>query len=127
MILLIAGKNQMKPNMKVVGDLSNIVSISGDPIQQPDPVFFKKNQITIGTELVYYGRHAPGTKWKVARILHFYNEVPSRKNHWEGRLRFRRVEQPQTLNDALVLHCENGARMELTFQYVSYSAIWRLT
>ncbi len=115
----------MKNNLRVIGDISNIVPINQQQ-EAGDPVFFKKNQITIGTELVYYGRHAPGTKWKVARILHFYNETPNKRNHWEGRLRLRRVEHPETLNDALVLHCENGARMELTFQYVSYSAIWRL-
>lgn len=110
---------------------NNVLSIeTREPVQKieiADPVFFKKDQIREGVCLINYGRRNPqGTKWIVKRVLHFYQEEPNSRNRWQGRLRHRKVSCPETLMDAVVLHCENGAKMELTFQYLSYSAIWRL-
>lgn len=107
---------------------ADIIHLIGEAsFLQNDKIFFKKSDIKVGTELIRCGRldEIP-TKWTVKRILHFYNEIPNKRNFWQGRLRHRRVETPETLLDAVVLTCANGAQMELTFQYLSYSAIWRL-
>lgn len=84
-----------------------------------DIIFFKKEQLKIGMSLKYYGRHRPGTTWEVVGIWYF----PLVR----GQYRRHKVDTVVTLQDQIDVVCkETGQHMELTFQYLSYSAIWRL-
>lgn len=84
-----------------------------------DPVFFSKDQLKVGSILKYYGRHAPGTTWEVTKIWYFTKV--------KGQYRSHRNQTVTKLDDAIEVVCQDdGTIMELTFQYLSYSAIWRL-
>lgn len=99
---------------------AEVIQLPGISISKgvDDPIFFRKEQLKLNTALVYYGRHKPDSKWFVSRIwtFHLIN----------GQYRSHRVSTPRTLSDAVEVTCEDGTIMELTFQYLSYSAIWRL-
>ena len=84
-----------------------------------DNIFFTKDQLKVGSILKYYGRHAPNTTWEVTSIRFYIMH--------KGQLRSHKVKSPQTLADQVEIKCRNdGTCMECSFQYLSYSAIWRL-
>jgi hypothetical protein len=84
-----------------------------------DRVFFRKDQIMIGTVLVYYGRRNPGKTWRVMRVRNFKRVNGECVGKWD---RF-----VKGLQDEVELHCEEtGDWVYLHFGYLSYSAIWRL-
>ena len=95
-----------------------------------DPVFFRKEQLTIGTKLVYMGRTDPNSIWEVSKIHHNYYDVYSNIRH-------RNVKVPKTFLSLIFLRRisnappikgrkKMGNRLELNFGYLSYSAIWRI-
>ena len=104
----------------------SVVDITTIPIE--DKVFFRKEKIKPGVELIRYGRRQPyPTKWEVKRLLHYYIEAPSHRNYWKETWRYHKLDTPKTLDTVAVLKSEHGATMELTINYLSYSAIWRLS
>jgi hypothetical protein len=84
--------------------------------QETDSVFLHRSQISIGTELINYGRLYHGTLWRVIEI----------KNISSGG-RTTRVTTIKSIHDIVVL-CRVGSNetTQLGFVYLSYSAIWRL-
>lgn len=88
---------------------------------QADNVFFTKEQIEVGTELVYLGRHDPGVVWKVKEIRTF--------KITNGQLRSHKTNKVEKLDDEVQMVCvgqTKGRYLELTFSYLSYSAIWQI-
>lgn len=85
-----------------------------------DDVFFHKSQVRIGTAFVYMGRMDPLSVWTVVDVHTFARS----KNGWKR----RRAEEVAKLKDEVVLHREGGQHksLQLSFQYMSYSAIWRM-
>ena len=81
-----------------------------------DDVFIHKSQINIGTEFVNYGRLEHGTVWRVTEI----------KTYSAGG-RTTKVDNVQKTSDNVVLlkRGSNETR-QMSFIYLSYSAIWRL-
>lgn len=100
-------------HLKVIGSLA-------------DPVFFTKSQVRIGTKLINVGRrnNLIPMEWEVTRI-YTYSIV-------RGQYRSRRVETVNKLSDAIELVPVNAPKgyqrkfLELSFDYLSYSAIWRI-
>lgn len=88
------------------------------PAPMLDDIFFHKTQIKIGTRLRYMGRLAPNTTWVVTSIR--------TRDSKTGRL--RPSDSVQKLSDDVYLRREDNRRdlRQGTFQYLSYSAIWRL-
>lgn len=114
--------------MKSSADVINIIGrlpVTGDPI------FFRKDQLEVGKQLVYFGITDPNSIWEVTKITHAYFDPYSNR-------RYRKVNSPEALMDLVYLRRisnkprvrKNGKRMsgrlELNFAYLSYSAIWRL-
>lgn len=103
---------------------NNVISIrsnSDGQVPTEDSVFFTKDQIKVGSELLYVGRHDPGVIWRVTAIYSFSTV--------NGQLRSRKVQTVQKLADEVQLVCvgrTKGRFLELSFQYLSYSAIWRI-
>lgn len=86
---------------------------------QTDPIFFHKSQLAVGAKFRHMGRRRPGTTWTLQRIWTIKNEK-------YGRVRMH-VASVQKLNDILELRCEEDGEVKTAvFQYLSYSAIWRL-
>ena len=109
-------------------NISYITTIKTDGVQTDDKVFFKKDRIKPGVELICYGRRQPyPTKWHVKRLLHYYIEAPSHRNYYKETWRYHKLDEPKNLDTVAVLKSEHGATMELTISYLSYSAIWRLS
>lgn len=86
------------------------------PAPQYDPIFFRKVDIEVGTELLYKGRLAPDTLWRVVRIM-------SDQGIGKG---MRAVPAVRKLRDSLIVRNKAGETREITFAYASYSAIWRM-
>lgn len=93
-----------------IGDIQPIV----------DKVFFRKEQISVGTVLVCRGRRTnPNTTWEVRRIFTF--------RLVRGQYKSKKVNTVECLLDAVELYCPQKKKyMELSFQYLSYSAIWQI-
>lgn len=86
-----------------------------------DKVFFRKTDVGLGTVLEYFGRHAPGSKWSITKIYTF---------EWHnGQVRSKQIDYVSKLDDEIVLSNINGKAfdMHLTFGYLSYSSIWRIS
>lgn len=82
--------------------------------QPVDPIFFRKVDIFVGQKLLYMGRSAPNTVWKVKSI-----------QTDAGKKGYKYVDVVHKLADYVVL--SNGVEVkQMTFGYMSYSAIWRL-
>lgn len=82
--------------------------------QPVDPIFFRKVDIFLGQKLLYKGRSAPDTVWTVKSI-----ETNAGK---EG---YKHVDVVQKLADYVTLS-DGWETKQMTFGYMSYSAIWRL-
>jgi hypothetical protein len=84
-----------------------------------DPIFFHKSVVKVGTRFTYHGRLFPGTTWIVYRIWHIAlsNGERVRTNPaWVV-----------ALKDRIEMRCEEtGEIRSLSFDYISYSAIWRV-
>lgn len=107
-----------QPNIGLY-DTLRLIKASPKPGPNNDSVFFTKDQLKVGSILRYYGRHAPNTVWEVTSIRYCVIH--------NSELRSHKVTIPQTLQDQVKVKCRNdGTCMELSFQYLSYSAIWRL-
>lgn len=78
-------------------------------------IFFSKNDITIGTKLIYHGRRRPNTVWIVVAI-------------WTGGADHVENFRPHVryLDDEIELHNDHGEVKRLKFKYASYAAIWWL-
>lgn len=83
-----------------------------------DAVFFTKNQISVGTVMIYVGRLDPSA-WIVSKIV---NTDSNGKRHL--------VQTVEKFDDIVYLKRSNGtpsmAQRAATFAYLSYSAIWRV-
>lgn len=88
-----------------------------------DDIFFTKEQIVRGIELQHCGRLDPGSIWVVTNIRsQFAGKVP-------GNYSWREVPAIRHLSDEITLRRVGGRNGEIrtaTFQYMSYSAIWRI-
>jgi hypothetical protein len=87
-----------------------------------DNCFFRKEDIKIGTILVYQGRTEPMTHWRVDDIT----STIIRARYMPKNVK---VDMVQKLTDRLLLRriTPGGKRRvlrDVTFQYLSYSAIW---
>jgi hypothetical protein len=117
-----------------------VINIHGlrieDQAFMADPVFFRKEQLTIGTKLVYLGRTDPNSVWEVAKIHQNYS---ARNIFYEKVIRHRNIKTPETFLSLIFLrrisnspqtklkgYRKMGHRLELNFGYLSYSAIWRI-
>ena len=86
---------------------------------QTDPIFFHKSQLAVGARFRHMGRLRPGTTWVLQRIWTMRKE-----RYGDVRMHTTSV---QTLRDRLELRCEEDGNVRTpSFQYLSYSAIWRL-
>jgi hypothetical protein len=90
-----------------------------------DPVFFHKSQVQIGTKLINIGRrNIFPMEWEVTKIYTF--------SIVRGQYRSRNTDKVVKLSDAIELRPINPPKgwkrkyMELSFQYLSYSSIWRI-
>lgn len=81
-----------------------------------DPIFFRKDDVQVGIELLYMGRLAPRTKWTVI-------EIKTDLGRGHG---MKIVQAVRTLGDYLTLRSASGEIRRMTFLYASYSAIWQL-
>lgn len=81
-----------------------------------DPIFFRKDDVQVGVELLYMGRLAPRTKWTVV-------EIKTDLGRGHG---MKQVQAVRTLGDYLTLRSAGGEIRRMTFSYASYSAIWQL-
>lgn len=81
-----------------------------------DPIFFTKDQISVGVTMIHVGRLYPSA-WVVERIV---NLTPRGAR--------RAVQTVQTFADLIYLRRANGAPplKRTTFGYLCYSAIWRV-
>lgn len=88
--------------------------------QGRDPVFFHRDQMAVGTELICYGRIDHGAIFKVVEIKTWYQTKT-------GNTRQGRANTCRHLSDEIVLRNEaTGERRQAAFSYFCYSAIWRL-
>jgi hypothetical protein len=85
-------------------------------------VFFGKADAMVGTVFVYHGRRNSGATYRVEAITSWTTKRDGvRKPQWQD---MRRVAK---LGDRLTLrNTKTGERREVSFQYLSYSAIWWL-
>ncbi len=111
-----------------------VVNLKGEAFSA-DPVFFTKNQLAVGSKLLYLGRTDPGSVWEIKKI-HSHYFVYSKYGVKE--IRHRLVKSPLKHFDLIFLKritntprlTSTGKKMssilELNFSYLSYSAIWRV-
>jgi len=84
-----------------------------------DPIFFHKSNIRLGTRFRNYGRLTSGTTWVVQAIWTLSHSSFGVSRHM--------ITNVRTLKDRLEMHCEETGEIKtLAFDYMSYSAIWRL-
>lgn len=81
-----------------------------------DPIFFRKDDVQVGVELLYMGRLAPRTKWMVT-------EIKTDLGRGHG---MKQVEKVRTLGDYITVRSSSGEVRRMTFAYASYSAIWQM-
>lgn len=85
-----------------------------------DPIFFHKSQVSVGSRLRYFGRTNPNSEWRVVAIQS-YRRV---NKTW----RMHHVEQVAHLgDDVIVVNQATWEQRTISFSYMSYSAIWRLS
>jgi len=86
-----------------------------------DDIFFHKSQVKYGKTLLYYGRWQPMSRWDVIKIeSHFLGKEV-------GDVTTKKVNEVRYLSDIItVQNIETGQKRQLSFAYLSYSAIWRL-
>src|SRR4051812_19743235 len=105
--------------MKGWYELPKEVEENNDVVQLfEDDVFFRKDQITVGTRLTYMGRSDTGAVWEVYRIYSF-----DRKKGKDVR-----VEVCKRLKDEVQIRRvsntkppkRHGKQMFMSFQYFSY-------
>jgi hypothetical protein len=84
--------------------------------QGSDDVFLHMNQVIVGLELIYWGRLDHGSVWQIVEIKSYSKS---------GRTSL--VRSVQTYKDDIVmLRLGSNETHQVSFQYLSYSAIWRL-
>lgn len=99
----------------IIGSFGPKVGNVGCKPRPVDKVFFRKEDLRIGTLLENFGRRAGGSIWELTRIL-----TPNGKGGWKA------VAVPRTLGDHLYLWNPTFGERAMTFGAASYSAIWRL-
>ncbi len=114
---------------------ANVYRIGGDTLTGPtlgyDPIYFTKDQIRPGVELLNFGRrqykvYGAPTKWAVKRLIHYYYVKPNHSNRYQGAVKYHRLDKPKTYESVAILVSEKGSQMELTIGYMAGSALWRL-
>jgi hypothetical protein len=87
-----------------------------------DPIFFKKEDITVGRTLLYYGLSDPMGEWEVKKIISWF--TTDERGKWEP----REVPEVRHLDDDVYIVKIGNSRIrrKFTFGYIRYSAIWRL-
>jgi|KBSSwiStaDraftv2_1062776.scaffolds.fasta_scaffold00263_47 hypothetical protein len=84
--------------------------------QGNDDVFLHMNQVRVGLELLYWGRLDHGSVWQVVEIKTYTKNGRAIK-----------VNNVQTPRDNIVLlRMGTNETHQISFTYMSYSAIWRL-
>jgi hypothetical protein len=115
--------NLARRSLKLAVDNSKTPAITKESSrwQEHDPVFFHKEQIHVGTRLIYFGRTHHGELWQVAAITTY--RLNSR-----GRTISESVNDVLKLSDDVTLvriGGEQSAR-KVSFGYISYTSIWRI-
>jgi hypothetical protein len=86
--------------------------------QGQDDVFLHRSQIYVGAELMYYGRTDHGSIWRVTGIR-------TTSKHVMGTQPVQVVQRMK--DDVELTRIGNLADVkQVTFGYMSYSAIWRM-
>lgn len=101
-----------KSHLRVVADNGSRVA---------DPIFFRKEDVRKGTRLFYHGASGHG-EWVVNVITTTIRQ--------DGQLHDIEVDDVRVLSDVLTITRVRGGRPEtrrVSFSYLRYSAIWRLT
>jgi hypothetical protein len=90
--------------------------------QGEDAVFFHKSQIKVGVRLMNFGRKAHGEIWEVVEIKTYRMAATG-----SGRMLSRKVDVVGKFTDDIIVRriAANETR-QLSFQTLSYSAIWRI-
>jgi hypothetical protein len=98
--------------------MAKVIAFRRDRKYEHDPIFFTKDQITLGTVLIYAGRREHSA-WIVSRII-TTNTRGARHN----------VPAVLKFSDQVYLRRSNGppsnAQRAMSFGYLCYSAIWRI-
>ena len=86
-----------------------------------DDIFFHKSQVAYGTDLVYYGRLEPLSEWQVVKIeSHFLGKIV-------GEVSVKKTNEVRLLSDIITVQSsETGQKRQMSFAYLSYSALWRI-
>jgi len=85
--------------------------------QGSDNVFIHRSQIELGTKLLNFGRLDHDSIWEVQTIFSVFENSGRRKY----------LDNIDKLNDQVVLkRIGSNETRQMTFVYLSYSAIWRL-
>src|SRR4051812_40925652 len=95
-------------------------------LERPDDVFFRKNQIVVGTQLVYSGRTDPGAVWEVVGIYTYDRRRGEDVMTHSVRTMADEVHVRKVSGKSNNAAHEIGATIFMTFVYFSYSAIWRI-
>jgi len=85
-----------------------------------DRVFFLKEDISLGTELQFWGRSDAGVIYKVTRIRSWYSG--KKFGNWV----LKNVNTVRHTTDEIEMVSSDGGTKQGTFSYISYSGIWWL-
>jgi hypothetical protein len=98
------------------------------PIAEPkhwqgeDAVFFHKRQIRLGVRLLNFGRISHGEIWEVVEIKTY-----RMSSNGSGRVLSRKTDVVSKFtDDVIVRRVDGNETRQLSFQTLSYSAIWRV-
>jgi hypothetical protein len=88
-------------------------------LREPDPVFFPKDSISVGTRFGYHGALGR-SEWEVHKIVTLLRD--------RGVHREEERDDVRILKDVVHLRRTDGPleMRRATFSYLRYSAIWRL-
>jgi len=91
-----------------------------------DPVFFEKEKIYVGQILTYHGKRNSKSKWEVVAIRTKEKYVNNR-----GRASEKEVDIPFVRKFTDFVHFRAAGRgnyeFRLTYSYLKYSSIWRIS
>lgn len=83
--------------------------------QEQDNIFLHRSQVYVGLRLLYFGRLNHGEIWTIKQIKHY------EKNH-----KVSYIQHVETMKDEIILVNERNEIHQMTFGYMSYSALWRI-
>ena len=107
----------MVTNRKLKLVVENSQPRTGTKWQGLDNIFIHRSQIELGTKLLNFGRLDHDSIWEVQTIFSVFENSGRRKY----------LDNVDKLHDQIVLkRIGSNETRQMTFVYLSYSAIWRL-